>query len=127
VADGVVRLYIDECVHSRVAESLRNSGVDAVGAHEVDNFRLSDTDQLKYAASEGRALVTYNSGDFAVLHRKWMAAGWAHAGLLLSPRDYKHAVGELVRDLLATLEHHAALHDEGDWPKNQLIWIRPAR
>jgi hypothetical protein len=127
VANGPVRLYIDECVHGGVAGALRNVGIDAVGVHEVQRFTLSDPLQLEFAASEGRALVTYNSGHFVVLHREWTAAGRAHAGILVTSRDYKHSVGELVRDLQATLQRHAELHNEQDWLRNQLIWIQGPR
>jgi hypothetical protein len=52
------RLYLDEDVHRRVASALRLRNFDAVSAHEVERWGLSDEEQLSYAAAKGRVLFT---------------------------------------------------------------------
>ncbi len=63
-----IRLYLDEDVHKRVASALRLRHFDAIGAHDLQRWGLSDEEQLTYAATEGRALFTYNTCDFLRLH-----------------------------------------------------------
>jgi predicted nuclease of predicted toxin-antitoxin system len=84
-----LRLYLDECVHAQAAQAFRSIEIDAIGAHELGNFRLSDDEQLEFAVSENRVLVTYNACHFVPMHEEWMASGKEHSGILLSPRDYK--------------------------------------
>jgi len=57
----MIRLYLDEDMSSRVAQALRGKGFDVLRCHEVGNKGLSDEEQLRYAAQEGRHLVTYNA------------------------------------------------------------------
>jgi predicted nuclease of predicted toxin-antitoxin system len=57
----MVRLYLNEDMSSRVAQALRGKGFDVLRSHEVGNEGLSDEEQLRYAAQEGRRLVTYNA------------------------------------------------------------------
>src|SRR2546422_148246 len=75
---------LDEDLSYRVAEGLRQRGVDAVSVYEIGpaNRRVSDGEQLDFAATEGRALVTYNRGDFQALDAQWRAQGRVHAGIL---------------------------------------------
>ncbi|MBI3966692.1 MAG: DUF5615 family PIN-like protein [Chloroflexi bacterium] len=57
---------LDEDLSFRVAEGLRQRGVDAVSVHEIGraNRRIPDEEQLTYATTQGRAIVTYNRADF---------------------------------------------------------------
>jgi len=66
-----IRLYLDEDVHKRVASALRLRHFDVISAHEVGHWGLSDEEQLTYAATEGRALFTFNTADYLRLHLDW--------------------------------------------------------
>lgn len=46
-----IRLYTDADVHGKLARFVRQCGVDAVSAYEVNNGGLDDPEQLAYAAS----------------------------------------------------------------------------
>jgi Domain of unknown function (DUF5615) len=59
-----IRLYLDEDIFKDVARALRLRGFDAVGVHELSRQGLSDADHLDYAASEDRALFTFNAPDY---------------------------------------------------------------
>ncbi len=94
---------LDEDISYRVAEGLRQHGVDAISVHEASraNRSLSDEDQLVFAASAGRVLVTYNRADFQVLDAKWRMQGRTHAGILwCAERSIpRRAIGDLVSAL----------------------------
>jgi uncharacterized protein with PIN domain len=68
----MTRLYLDEDIHKKVATALRLKGYDVVSAHEVQKQSLSDYRQLEYAVSEGRAIVTFNAGDFDRIHKEYI-------------------------------------------------------
>jgi predicted nuclease of predicted toxin-antitoxin system len=58
-----VTFYLDEDLSPRIAEMLRDRGVDAVSAHELPgNTQLDDRTQALYAAGTRRAIVTCDSG-----------------------------------------------------------------
>ncbi len=60
------RLYLDEDVHKRVANAPRIRGFDVISAHEMENWGIPDQQQLEYAISQERSLVTFNVGDYAI-------------------------------------------------------------
>jgi uncharacterized protein with PIN domain len=80
----MIKLYLDEDVHKKIAVALRLKGYDVVSAHEVQKQSLSDYQQLEYAVSEQRAIFTFNAGDFDRLHKEYIKSGKNHFGILLS-------------------------------------------
>ena len=98
-----VKLLLDEMHAPAVAEQLRDLDFDAVAVRERPAWiGLCDEDLL--AAAGGRVLVTENVKDFAVLHRRWEAAGQAHAGLVFThPRRFPRAAGNHARRLAQAL------------------------
>ncbi len=101
----MIKLYLDEDVHKKVATALRLKGYDVVSAHEVQKQSLSDAQQLAYAVAEGRAIFTFNAGDFHRLHRQQPAKELHHYGILLSKQI---PVGETVKRLAKFLFSHSA-------------------
>ncbi len=80
-------LYLDENVPTDLAESLRQRGFDAVTAFEASRSQqgISDEDQLRFAADEGRAILTFNAKDFVLIAISWASSGLDHSGIILSP------------------------------------------
>ena len=105
---------LDEDVSPRVAEGLRKRGVEAISVHEAGraNSRASDEDQLIFATSAGRVLVTYNRADYQVLDATWRLRGRTHAGILwCAERSIpRRAIGDLIR----AIEAFASQHDSVD-------------
>lgn len=105
--------FLDEDMSYRVAEGLRQRGIDAVSVYEVGraNRRLSDEEQLAFAAGEGRVLVTYNRSDYQALDAHWRAQGRTHAGILwCSERSIpRRAFGDLVRAVEAVAQRYGSL------------------
>lgn len=87
-------------VYVQFAAALRIRGYDAVGCAEAarDNRRISDDDQLTYAAADDRAILTENVSDFYTLDASWKMRGKAHAGIIVYTgiRDF----GELLRRVM---------------------------
>ena len=82
-----IALYFDEdSGRISLIRELRARNADVVSAVEaglVGNWHDDET-QLKWAARNGRAIFSYNRGDFYCLHTKWMELGRSHCGIILS-------------------------------------------
>jgi Domain of unknown function (DUF5615) len=98
---AALRLYLDEdSMRRALVEGLRARGVDVLTALEAGMIERPDGEHLAFAAAEGRALFSFNVGDFARLHAAWLARGEAHAGIVLAPQQ-RYPIGELIRRLVA--------------------------
>lgn len=95
-----LRLYIDEDSMSHaLVDALRARGVDVLAPYEINTMGHSDEEQLQFAADSGRALLSFNVGDFYHLHTVWQSTGLDHAGIILAQQQ-QFSVGELMRRLL---------------------------
>jgi hypothetical protein len=71
-----------------------------VSALEVGNGQLADREQLRYAAREGRCLVTRNVRHFVLLAQEAIRRQEAHAGIVLCPPSLRGVeIGKIARDL----------------------------
>jgi uncharacterized protein with PIN domain len=111
----MIKLYLDEDVHKKVATALRLKGYEVVSAHEAQKQSLSDSLQLEYAVSQQRAIFTFNAGDFDRLHKEYLMTGKQHFGILLSKQ---RALSETVKLLAKFL----FAHSEED-TRNNIFWI----
>ena len=89
-----IRYHLDEHVDPAVAEGLSQRGVDVTTTVGAELVGASDEEQLAFAATEGRVLVTRDR-HFLVLHGK----GVAHAGVAFW-HSKRRNVGQLVLDLV---------------------------
>lgn len=65
-------LYIDEdSCGRRLVAGLRRLGFDVLTVDEAKTRRWSDEQQLQFATSAGRLVVSANVGDFARLQQAW--------------------------------------------------------
>jgi hypothetical protein len=114
-----IRFFTDEDVWFQVALDLRAAGFDAVSAAEAIRIGHDDPGQLGRATNSGRALVTFNVGDFARLHHVWMRERRHHWGVIVSQQ---RPIGELSRRLLNLARNRTAeeLRDRleflSNWP-----------
>ncbi len=77
-------LYLDENAQDGILVALlRRDEVDCLTSNDAGNGGLSDEDQLKFASSTGRAILTFDKGDFQRLHGVWMSRGRTHRGILV--------------------------------------------
>lgn len=109
------KLYLDEDVPEAIAVALRLRGYDVLTVKEAERKGFSDVEQLKYAFSKGRILLTHNIADFCKIHKIFMKSGEPHHGIILAKQL---PIGLLVRALLLLLSE---LPD--DHFSNNIIWL----
>jgi predicted nuclease of predicted toxin-antitoxin system len=111
-------IYLDHNVDPLLARDARNAGYDAVAAVEVGNAALEDVDQLAWATSQGRCILTHDYDDYPVLAASWFRAGRDHAGIILCRQPPDISYGEMLRRLLRLLDTVTA-----DEMVNRLEWL----
>jgi hypothetical protein len=67
--------------------------VDVLTAQEAGRCGVPDPDQLTFATTQQRVMVTFDS-DFLALHQR----GVEHAGIVWSP-EQKYSIGQLIKAL----------------------------
>jgi hypothetical protein len=110
-----VELYLDEDVSVLVAQLLRSHGFDVLAALEAGHLGKSDEEQLAYAVSQSRALVSHNRSDFEALAQQYFAAERTHYGIILAVRRSPY---EIMRRLLVIINNLTA-----DEIQDQLLYI----
>jgi predicted nuclease of predicted toxin-antitoxin system len=110
-----VALYLDEDIDVLLADLLRSREYDVLTTQEAGQIRKSDPEQLAFAVSQGRAIVTHNRDDFAELARAYAEAGQEHFGIILAIRRSPY---DIARRLMVILDQVTA-----DEMQNQLRYI----
>jgi len=110
-----IHLYFDEDVSVGIVENLRMRGFDVLSARDADALGKSDDEQMLYAVSLHRAVVTHNRVDFEKQHAKFLESGMTHYGVIIAKRR-KDA--EVVSKMLALLDSATA-----EEIQNQLRYI----
>jgi Domain of unknown function (DUF5615) len=104
-----LRLLLDEHYSPRIAQGLRRRGFDAVSVSErAELIGLSDSDLLRVAAAERRAIATENLADFVELTRQFASSDEDHYGVIFTstsrfPRS-RATVGIFVQELARFLQ-----------------------
>ena len=75
-----IRFHLDENCDPRIATGLRILGVDVTTTPEAGLLRASDDDQLAFAVSQGRAIISQDT-DFLRI----AASGEEHPGIIYYP------------------------------------------
>ena len=99
-----------------LAEILRQWGYDAVHVLEVNRGGKSDAEQLRYAASQKRTLLTHNIRDYLILDRNYKRQGQERDGLVVTDQV---SLRELLRRTLRCLSRYS-IEDA----RNQVIWLQ---
>ena len=110
-----IHLYFDEDVSASIVENLRTRGFDVLSARDADALGRSDDEQMLYAISQRRAIVTHNRVDFEKQHRKFLEGGMKHYGVIVARR---RGDAEVIGKLLALLDTVTA-----EEMQNQLRYI----
>ena len=105
-----MKYYLDEDLSPKIAEILRKAGVDAVSAHEVGMLQANDLEQIEYAASNKRCMVTKNRNDFIRLTVQFFNESRPHFGVLIISNSYPGDRFSLIAD---ELKKYATKHQEG--------------
>ena len=105
-----MKFYLDEDLSPKIAEILRKVGVDAVSAHEAGMLQASDLEQLEYASSQKRCLVTRNRNDFIRLTVLFFNEIRPHFGVLIIPHSYP---GDRFSSIAEAIKKYALSHKDG--------------
>jgi predicted nuclease of predicted toxin-antitoxin system len=111
-----ITLFLDEDVRPLLAEILRQRGYDATHVLEVNRAGKSDLEQLAYAVSQGRAVLTHNIRDYLLLDRQYRDQGKEHYGIIVSDQV---PLRELLRRTLRCLSRYTT-----EEVRNQVIWLQ---
>jgi len=94
---AAISLFLDEDVHEGLAAALRRQGIDAVNTQECSRKEAKDAEQLAFAVSQQRALMTFNIADFEVLADEYFWQDKHHFGIIVSPqRSFRETFRRLV-------------------------------
>ena len=95
-----VRLFFDvDATRHSVVTGLRKRGVDVLTSLEAGTTEETDDAQLAFATSQGRAIYSFNVGDFCALHFQWLSQQRSHAGIIVASQQ-RYSVGEQIRRLV---------------------------
>lgn len=110
-----LKLHLDEQLSPRLAVQLRQYGFDVTSTLELEMIGVDDDEQLAYAASVQRAIVTLNHKDFAIRHAQYLSAGKEHSGIILSTEESTEILRRRLLRLLNTLSAEGI--------SNQIRWL----
>lgn len=96
-------LYTDEDIANLVATLLRNRGLDVLTTIEAGMSGFSDDEQLAYAASDNRCILTHNRVDYERLHLNYVQADQQHSGIIVTPQNNAYEVAKRVSIILNNL------------------------
>src|SRR5262245_7076521 len=68
----ITKLHLNEHISPRLANQLRKYGFDVTSSQESNLLSEPDDKQLEFAATERRAIVTFNVSDFMALHERYL-------------------------------------------------------
>ena len=88
-----IRFYLDEHIHSAVAEGLRRRGIEVLTVQQARKTGLSDREQLAFALDTKRVMVTMDSDFLAIA-----AEGVSHAGVAYASPG--KSIGGLIRAIV---------------------------
>lgn len=100
-----IEVYLDEDVDVLIADLLLTYGFAATTARAAGQLQKSDPEQLAYAVSQQKALLTHNRLDFEALAQAYFAARHTHYGIIVAVRRPPQ---EIARRLLGILNHVTA-------------------
>jgi hypothetical protein len=98
---AAVRLYLDEDVHTFIAEAVQLRGYEATTTRDQRRLGAEDPDQLAFTHQHGYTLVTYNVQDYPRLHYEWLTAEKHHAGIIVASRENPRRNIRALLNLLA--------------------------
>ena len=109
-----------------LVRGLRSRGIDVVTAADSGMIRRKDEEHLLWATVQGRALYSFNVGDYHEIHTEWIATGRNHAGIILAQQK-RYSTGEQIRRLLrliGSLTCEAMRNREEFWADGDPPWAR---
>ncbi len=98
-----------------IAELVKARGFTVLTTVEAGNLGKSDAEQIEFAVSEKRVLLTHNRVDFENLAKEYFEQGKTHYGIIIAVRRLPN---DMTQRLLEILNHNTA-----DEMVNQIRYI----
>ncbi len=99
----IATLYTDEDMSVLVATLLRSRGLDITTVPEQAALGKTDSEQLEFANSLGRCILTHNRVDFEGLHLQYMEEKREHSGIIIVPQKNAYEVAQRIGILVSSL------------------------
>ncbi|MFG6094476.1 hypothetical protein D0962_33050 [Leptolyngbyaceae cyanobacterium CCMR0082] len=96
-------LYTDEDIANLVATLLRSRGLDVLTTVEAEVTGYSDAEQLAFATSLERCILTHNRVDFERLHLEYVQSEREHSGIIVTPQNNAYEVAKRAGIILNAL------------------------
>ena len=105
-----IELYLDEDVDVLIAQLIRARRFVVVTTQEAGQLRNNDAEQLTYAVSQHKTLLTHNRVDFEALAQTYFVAGQPHDGIIVAvrrpPRDIARRLLRILNAVTAEEMHN---------------------
>lgn len=88
-----------------LADLIRARGFEAITTTEAGQLGKSDAEQLAYAISKGKVLLTHNRVDFERLAQNYFDHNQTHCGIIFA---FRNPPQEIARRLLIILNYVTA-------------------
>ena len=110
-----IKVYLDEDVHTYIAQALRLRGWEALTTEEAEQRGAVDPEQILFATRQGYSILTYNINDYPRLHYEIINRGETHTGIIVGTReDPRRNISTLLK-LLSNVSAEAI--------KEQLVYL----
>jgi predicted nuclease of predicted toxin-antitoxin system len=96
-------LYTDEDMSALIATLLKSRGLDVTTVPEQGTLGRTDLEQLEFATSLGRCILTHNRVDFERLHLQYMEEDKQHSGIIVVPQKNAYEVAQRIGVLVSAL------------------------
>ncbi len=100
-----IELYLDEDVSVLIADLIRARGFSVRTTHDAKNLGKSDVEQLEYAATPKKVLLTHNRVDFENLAKDYFIEGKTHHGIIIAvcrlPNEMTQRLLTILNDVTA--------------------------
>ena len=96
-------LYTDEDMSALVATLLRTRGLDITTVPEQSSLGKTDREQLEFATSLNRCLLTHNRVDCERLHLQYIEEERQHSGIIIVPHKNAYEVAQRISIIVTSL------------------------
>jgi acetolactate synthase regulatory subunit len=110
-----IDLYLDEDVNVLIADLVRARGFQVTTTQAAGQIGTTDANQLAFAASQRKAILTHNRVHFETLAQRYFEEKKTHSGIIIAVR---RPPKELSRRILILLDSMTA-----DEIENQILYI----
>lgn len=99
----IAALYTDEDMSALVATLLRSRGLDITTVPEQSTLGKTDLEQLEFATSMSRCILTHNRVDFERLHLQYIEENRQHSGIIIVPQKNAYEIAQRIGILVSAL------------------------